>query len=91
MGGRIGFPLYSIYNSSKWAVEGFSEALQYELAPLNIKVKLIEPGVIKTDFYERSLDTTNNVGWRNPMAPSSNGVKNGIANTPCAGGLKRAW
>lgn len=57
MGGRIGFPLYTIYNSTKWAVEGFSEALQYELKPLNIKVKLIEPGVIKTDFYDRSLDT----------------------------------
>ncbi len=56
MGGRIGFPLYTLYNSTKWAVEGFSEALQYELRPLNIKVKLIEPGVIKTDFFERSLD-----------------------------------
>ncbi|MBN1937004.1 MAG: SDR family oxidoreductase [Anaerolineae bacterium] len=57
MGGRIGFPLYTVYNSTKWAVEGFSEALQYELKPLNIRVKLIEPGVIKTDFYDRSLDT----------------------------------
>ena len=56
MGGRIGFPLYSIYNSSKWAVEGFSESLQYELKPLNIRVRLIEPGVINTDFYDRSLD-----------------------------------
>jgi NAD(P)-dependent dehydrogenase (short-subunit alcohol dehydrogenase family) len=56
MGGRIGFPLYALYNSTKWAVEGFSEALQYELQPLNIKVKIIEPGVIKTDFYDRSLD-----------------------------------
>jgi NADP-dependent 3-hydroxy acid dehydrogenase YdfG len=56
MGGRISFPLYSIYNSTKFAVEGFSESLRYELAPLNIKVKLIEPGVIKTDFYDRSLD-----------------------------------
>jgi NAD(P)-dependent dehydrogenase (short-subunit alcohol dehydrogenase family) len=56
MGGRIGFPLYSLYNSSKWAVEGFSESLQYELKPLNIRVRLIEPGVIKTDFYGRSLD-----------------------------------
>ncbi len=56
MGGRIGFPLYTLYNSTKWAVEGFSEALQYELRPLNIKVKLIEPGVIRTDFFERSLD-----------------------------------
>lgn len=56
MGGRFGFPLYTIYNSTKWAVEGFSEALQYELKPLNIKVKVIEPGVIKTDFYDRSLE-----------------------------------
>jgi NAD(P)-dependent dehydrogenase (short-subunit alcohol dehydrogenase family) len=58
MGGRVGFPMYSIYNSTKWAVEGFSEALQYELKPLNIKVKVIEPGVIQTDFYDRSLDKT---------------------------------
>ncbi len=56
MGGRIGFPLYTIYNSTKWAVEGFSESLHYELKPLNIRVKIIEPGVIKTDFYDRSLD-----------------------------------
>ncbi|MBN1319558.1 MAG: SDR family oxidoreductase [Thermoleophilia bacterium] len=56
MGGRTGFPLYSVYNSSKWAVEGWTEALQYELDPLNIKVKLIEPGVIKTDFYGRSME-----------------------------------
>jgi short-subunit dehydrogenase len=56
MGGRLGFPLYSLYNSTKWAVEGFSEALLYEMRPLNIRVKVIEPGVIKTDFYERSLD-----------------------------------
>ncbi|MBN1535625.1 MAG: SDR family oxidoreductase [Anaerolineales bacterium] len=66
MGGRIGFPLYSLYNSTKWAVEGFSEALQYELKPLNIRVKLIEPGVIKTDFYDRSLDTTDNFNWAEP-------------------------
>ncbi|OUL34668.1 SDR family oxidoreductase [Nostoc sp. 106C] len=51
MGGRITFPLYSIYHGSKWAVEGFSEALHYELEPFNIKVKIIEPGAIKTEFY----------------------------------------
>lgn len=58
MGGRVGFPLYSAYNSTKFAVEGFTESLQYELRPLGIRVKLVEPGVIKTDFYERSLDRT---------------------------------
>jgi short-subunit dehydrogenase len=56
MGGRIGYPLYTIYNSTKWALEGFSEALHYELKPMNIRVKVIEPGVIKTDFYDRSMD-----------------------------------
>ncbi len=54
MGGRLTFPLYSIYHGTKYAVEGFSEALQYELLQFNIKVKIIEPGAIKTDFYGRS-------------------------------------
>jgi len=48
--------LYSMYNSTKWAVEGFSEALQFELRPFNIRVKIIEPGIINTDFYDRSKD-----------------------------------
>jgi NAD(P)-dependent dehydrogenase (short-subunit alcohol dehydrogenase family) len=54
MGGRLTFPLFSIYHGTKWAVEGFSESLHYELRPFNIHVKLIEPGTIKTDFYGRS-------------------------------------
>jgi short-subunit dehydrogenase len=56
MGGLITFPLYSIYHASKFAVEGFSEALQHELKAFNIRVKLIEPGPIKTNFYERSME-----------------------------------
>jgi len=54
IGGRIAIPLYSPYHATKWAVEGFSESLQYELEPFNIRVKIIEPGPIKTDFYTRS-------------------------------------
>jgi short-subunit dehydrogenase len=63
MGGRVSFPFYSVYNGTKWAVEGFSESLQYELRPINIRVKIVEPGVIETDFYGRSMDTfqANNV------------------------------
>lgn len=57
MGGRITFPLYSVYHSSKWAVEGFTESLQYELEPLGIRLKLVEPGAIQTDFYTRSNDS----------------------------------
>src|SRR5207249_7486314 len=54
MGGRITFPLYSLYNASKWAIEGFSEALQFEVREFRVKIKIIEPGPIKTDFYDRS-------------------------------------
>ena len=54
MGGKITFPLYSIYHATKFAVEGFTESLHYELTQFNIKMKLIEPGPIVTDFYGRS-------------------------------------
>ena len=60
IGGRVAFPLYSLYHSTKWAVEGFSESLQHELRAFNIRVKIIEPGPIKTDFYDRSSDRTKN-------------------------------
>lgn len=62
MGGRMTFPLYSIYHATKWAVEGFSEALQYEIREFNIRVKIIEPGPIKTDFYTRSASVTKKEG-----------------------------
>jgi len=62
VGGRIAFPLYSAYHATKWAVEGFTESLQYELAPLGIRVKIIEPGPIKTDFYHGSLDQADTSG-----------------------------
>lgn len=54
MGGRLTFPLYSIYHATKWAVEGFSESLHYEMEPFGIRIKIIEPGAINTDFYGRS-------------------------------------
>ena len=62
VGGRMTFPLYSLYNSTKWAVEGFSESLQYEVEQFNIRIKIIEPGPIKTDFYDRSQDLTRREG-----------------------------
>lgn len=52
--GAIGFPMASIYSSSKFALEGWSEGLRYELASLGIKVKVIEPGgAPKTGFLNR--------------------------------------
>ena len=62
VGGRLTFPLYSLYHGTKWAVEGFSESLGFELRPFNVKVKLIEPGAIRTDFYDRSPDTLKKEG-----------------------------
>ncbi len=62
MGGRLTFPLYSSYHATKWAVEGFTESLKYELEPLGIHVRLVEPGAIKTDFYDRSMDRVDDGG-----------------------------
>ncbi len=62
IGGRVAFPIYSPYHATKWAVDGFSESLQYELRQFNIKVKIIEPGAIKTDFYSRSISLAQKAG-----------------------------
>jgi len=62
VGGRTTSPLLSIYHATKWAIEGFSESLQYEVEPFNIRVKVIEPGVIKTAFYDRSMDIARESG-----------------------------
>lgn len=56
IGGRITFPLGALYHGTKFAVEGLSEALHYELEPLGIRVKIVEPGMIATDFAGRSFD-----------------------------------
>lgn len=55
VGGRMTFPLGSLYHGSKWAVEGLSEALHFELSMLGIRVKLVEPGGVNTDFGGRSF------------------------------------
>jgi NAD(P)-dependent dehydrogenase (short-subunit alcohol dehydrogenase family) len=60
MGGRITFPFYALYNGTKWAVDGFSEALSFELKEFGIKVKIVEPGVVKTEFYGSSPEFTAN-------------------------------
>jgi NAD(P)-dependent dehydrogenase (short-subunit alcohol dehydrogenase family) len=48
--GRFGFPTGSAYVSTKFAVEGLSESMSYELEPFGIKVAIVEPGVIRTNF-----------------------------------------
>jgi NAD(P)-dependent dehydrogenase (short-subunit alcohol dehydrogenase family) len=51
-------PFCSLYHGTKFAVEGMSEAAALELAPLGVKVKLVEPGSVKTEFSGRSLVMT---------------------------------
>jgi NADP-dependent 3-hydroxy acid dehydrogenase YdfG len=60
IGGKLTFPLFSAYQGTKFAIHGFSEGLQHELLQFNIKVKIIEPGVVKTDFYHRSMELVKN-------------------------------
>ncbi|MFN7950124.1 MAG: SDR family NAD(P)-dependent oxidoreductase [bacterium] len=55
MGGRTTFPIFAPYHASKFAVEGLTEAMQYELAPFGIHVALIEPGAFGTEFDRGSM------------------------------------
>ena len=50
--GKIGFPVSPAYISSKFALEGLSECIRFELGPFGINVIIIEPGVIKTNFFD---------------------------------------
>lgn len=60
IGGKMTFPLMPLYHSTKFAVEGFSESLHWELAQIGVKVKIVEPGGVATDFGGRSLDLQHN-------------------------------
>lgn len=53
--GRIGFPASPAYISTKFALEGLSESMRYELEPFRIKVVIVEPGVVRTNFMNASV------------------------------------
>ena len=55
--GKIGLPLLAFYNSTKYAVEGITDSLRYELAPFNIRVHSIMPGFFDTNFARTNLKT----------------------------------
>ena len=59
VGGKFALPLGSLYHGTKFAVEGISESLSYEVAQFGGQVKIIEPGAVMTDFMTRSLDFSN--------------------------------
>ena len=56
IGGFVGFPAVGYYNATKFAVNGFSEALQKEVAPLGIKVVIVQPSGFRTDWAGRSAN-----------------------------------
>lgn len=55
--GRMGFPGYAPYAASKFAVEGFSEALRLEMMPFGVNVVLVEPGSYRTDIWQKGFET----------------------------------
>lgn len=52
LGGRLAFPFGGLYSGSKFALEGLSDALRMELDAFNIKVSVVEPGPVTTDFFD---------------------------------------
>jgi NAD(P)-dependent dehydrogenase (short-subunit alcohol dehydrogenase family) len=57
IGGLITVPFNSMYHATKWALEGWSESMTFELRQFGIGLKTVEPGGMKTDFFTRSFDT----------------------------------
>lgn len=59
--GRGAFPGLGIYHASKWGLEGMSESMRYELAPLGIDVVIVEPGPFSTNFFGNMITPQNNI------------------------------
>ena len=57
IGGLITVPFNAMYHATKWALEGWSESMAFELKQFGIGLKTVEPGGMKTDFFTRSFDT----------------------------------
>lgn len=63
IGGLVAFPIASTYHATKWALEGWSESMAFELAAFGIAIKTVSPGAIRTDFMHRSLDTASHPAY----------------------------
>jgi NAD(P)-dependent dehydrogenase (short-subunit alcohol dehydrogenase family) len=66
MGGHIAFPAFSLYHAAKWGIEGFYESLAVEVEPFGIATTLVEPGMIRSTFYEAAA--------RVPVSPPYRGT-----------------
>ncbi|WP_322759899.1 oxidoreductase [Frankia sp. Cr2] len=84
MGGRLVFPAGGYYHASKYAVEALTDALRFETAPFNIRVILIEPGLIRTSFADTAAHTL--AGSAAPAGPY--GALNAAADQKMADGYR---
>jgi NAD(P)-dependent dehydrogenase (short-subunit alcohol dehydrogenase family) len=82
VGGRFGVPFGSAYIASKFAIEGLSESLRYELSLHGIRVKLVEPGQFRTGFIERGLHSTSHPAYDGSFANYMQWVERGDAAAP---------
>jgi NADP-dependent 3-hydroxy acid dehydrogenase YdfG len=82
-GGIFKFPLYSIYNSTKFAIEGFMEALQYELKSFHITVKNLEPASVKSNFTE-NISFVSNHEYADYSATVQHNMIDSYKNAPAA-------
>jgi NAD(P)-dependent dehydrogenase (short-subunit alcohol dehydrogenase family) len=76
VGGRIGVPVLSAYQSTKFALEGLSESMSYELEPFGIRVVIIEPGFIRTNIVNSSTSAKKALDPKSPYFPLMQKVKN---------------
>ena len=83
IGGKMTFPLGTLYHGTKFAVEGLSEALHFELRAFGVTVKLIEPGMVATDFAGRSFDFSNDPALQEyqPLVGAFTAAMGGMAAT----------
>mgnify|MGYP002777011081 CR=1 FL=1 len=89
LGGRMAFPFGGLYSGSKFALEGLSDALRMELAPFNIKVTVVEPGPVSTDFFAaaaQAVESTVATPERTPYRAAFEKLKNLEQHTS-----SRAW
>ncbi|HEX6027609.1 MAG TPA: SDR family oxidoreductase, partial [Nitrososphaeraceae archaeon] len=76
VGGRMGIPILSAYQSTKFALEGLSESISYELEPFGIRVVIIEPGFIRTNIVNSSTSAQKALDPKSPYFPLMQKVKN---------------
>ena len=76
--GRFGYPMGSAYVSTKFAIEGLSESLSFEVEPFGIKVILIEPGMIRTNFSSASILAKKSLDPNSPYARIMKNMEKGI-------------